>query len=198
MTKDFVWEEIQDKLQSISNAIEHGFNPTADEKKKILKARAKKLAQEPKQRNISGSIEVVEFILAHEVYGVELDFVLEVFPLTELTVIPCTPSFVVGVVNIRGQIFSIIDLKKFFKLPEKGITDIHKAIIIRTDDMELGILADNIRCVRTVFCDEIQHSLPALTGEYANYLRGITSDGLILLNVEKILSDKKIIIHEEV
>jgi purine-binding chemotaxis protein CheW len=63
-------------------------------------------------------IEVVEFLLAHEKYGIESKCVREVYPLKELTPVPCTPSFVRSIINVRGKILSVIDIKKFFELPE--------------------------------------------------------------------------------
>lgn len=169
------------------------------DKKEILKARARALAQEPKERDTAEEyIEVVEFLLAHETYGIESLYVREVYPLKELTPLPCTPPFVLGIINVRRQILSLIDLKKFFDLPEKGLTDLNKVIIVRTDAMELGILADVILGTRSIPLKEIQPTLPTLTGIRAEYLRGVTKERLIILDAEKILSDRKIVVYEEV
>ncbi|MBW2203683.1 MAG: chemotaxis protein CheW, partial [Deltaproteobacteria bacterium] len=79
------------------------------EKSKVLKARARALA-----RGAAGSegdqeyVEVVEFMLAHERYALELTHIREVYPLKDLTPLPGTPDFVLGIINIRGQILSII------------------------------------------------------------------------------------------
>ena len=116
----------------------------------------------------------------------------------ELTPLPGTPPFVLGLINVRGQILSVIDIKKFFQLPEKGLTDLNKVIIVHTDKMELGILADAILGVRSIPLQEIQTSLPTLTGIRADFLRGVTKEPLVVLDGEKILSDRKIIVHEEV
>ena len=62
-------------------------------------------------------IEVVEFELAGERYGLALTSVRTVSVLKDITPVPCTPAFVVGVINLRGEIHTIIDLKKFFDLP---------------------------------------------------------------------------------
>src|SRR5439155_25417175 len=124
--------------------------------------------------------------------------VREVYPLKELTPLPCTPPFVLGIINVRGKILSVIDIKKFFDLPEKGLTDLNKVIIVHADEMELGILADALLGVRAIPLEELQPSLPTLTGIRAEYLKGVTKDRLVILDTEKILSDKGIIVHEEV
>jgi purine-binding chemotaxis protein CheW len=101
-------------------------------------------------------------------------------------------------VNVRGQILSIIDIKKLFDLPEKGLTDLNKVIIVRADHMELGILADAILGVRCIAREELQPALPTQTGIREEYLKGITKDPLVVLDVERILSDEKILVNDGV
>ena len=140
----------------------------------------------------------MEFLLAYEKYGIESSYVREVYSLKELTPLPCTPLFVLGIINVRGQILSVIDIKKFFDLPEKGLADLNKVIILHSDSMEFGILADVMLGVRNVLLSELQPSLPTLTGIRQEYLKGITAERVVILDAEKLLSDKQIIIHEEV
>lgn len=201
------WTEVHRRLKNALVAIERGWAPTLEENKKILKARAKALAGEPEEKETAGeSIEVVEFLLSYERYGIESSYVREVYPLKELTPLPCTPPFVLGIINVRGQILSVIDIKKFFDLPEKGLTDLNKVIILHSDrpalsraeGMEFGILADVMLGVRNVFLSELQPSLPTLTGIREEYLKGITGDRVVILDAGKLLSDKKITVQEEV
>ena len=78
-------------------------------------------------------------------------------------------------VNVRGQILSVLDLKKFFNLPEKGLGDLNKIIIIRNEMMEFGILADVIIGTRRIPLEAIQPPPPAVTGIGAEYLKGVTA-----------------------
>lgn len=168
------------------------------EKKRILKTRAKSLAREPGQDETAGEhIEVVEFLLAHETYAIEMVYIREVYPLKELTPIPCTPLFVLGVINVRGEILSVIDIKKFFDLPEKGFTELNKVIILRASDMKFGILVDSILGVRSIPLKDIQPPLPTMKNIQAEYVRGITGGGIIVLDARKILLDEKIVVHEK-
>jgi purine-binding chemotaxis protein CheW len=172
---------------------------TAAAKRALLKKRAQILARVPKgEAEAVEVLEVVEFLLAYEKYGIESSYIREVYPLKDLTPLVCTPAFVLGIINVRGQILSVIDLKKFFDLPEKGLTDLNRVIIIRGENMEFGILADAILSIRLIPSSEIQPSLPTLIGIRADYLRGVTGDRLVVLNVTKILSDPRLIVHEEV
>lgn len=193
------WAEVYGRLATARAAVEQKWTPSLEEKKRILQARAQALAQEPaKQRPAEDHLEVVEFLLAYERYGIESSYVREVYPLRELAPVPCTPTFVLGMINLRGQILSVIDLKKFFDLPEKGLTDLNKVLVVCSDRMELGILADVILGVRTIPLQDLQPSLPTLTGIRAEYLRGVTRERLVVLAAEKVLSDKRIVVHEEV
>lgn len=172
---------------------------SSEEKAKILKERARKLAASVKaEESKEENLEVVEFLLSQERYGFESQYIREVYPLENFTPIPCTPAFVLGVINVRGQILSIIDMGRFFDLPRKGITDLNKVIILRSDDMEFGILADEISGVRMIPVSEIQQSLPTLTGLRAEYLKGVTNDRVTILDAKKILTDKNLIVYQEV
>ena len=193
------WEELHQRLETPQAALESGLAKTAEDKRKILRERAKALARKPEEKtSAQEQVEVVEFLLAHERYALDSSYVREVYPLKELTPLPCTPAFVLGIINVRGQILSIIDLKKFFDLPEKGLTDLNKVIVVHREGMAFGILADVILGVRRIAPQDLQPSLPTLTGIRAEYLRGVTKERLVVLDVGKILLDKNIVVQEEV
>ena len=140
-------------------------------------------------------LEVVEFMLAHERYALELTHIREVYPLNDLTPLPGTPDFVLGIVNVRGQILSIIDIKRFFELPEKGLSNLNQVIILQSDDMEFGILADEILGTKSIPASAVQTSLPTLTGIRAEYLKGVTGERVVILDGEKILSDDEMVVQ---
>jgi len=167
--------------------------------RQILRARAQALARPPEQAPAADTLlEVLEFRLAQERYAVETRHVREVVPLKDLTPLPCTPPFVPGIVNVRGRITPVIDIKKFFDLPDHGLTDLHRIILVRGNGLEVGLLADVIVGVRTIPMDSLQPSLPTLTGIRADYLKGVTAERLVVLDLDRVLADPKIIVHEEV
>ena len=192
------WAEPHRRLDASHAALKRRLAPSPEERQKILHARARLLATGGKAEATSprSLLEVVEFILGPERYGIESSHIREIHPLNEFTPLPCTPPFVLGLVNVRGQILSIINIKKLFDLPEKGLTDLNKLIIVHANHMEVGILADAIVGVRSISQEELQPALPTLTGIRAEYLKGITKDPLVVLDVEKILSDEKILVNE--
>ena len=169
---------------------------SSKEKARTLRERARALAREPEGIEEDEShLEVVVFMLAHERYALELTHIREVYPLKELTPLPGTPDFVLGIINVRGQILSIIDIKRFFELPEKGLTNLNQVIILESEEMEFGILADEILGTKSIPASAIQASLPTLTGIRADYLKGVTGDRVVILDGEKIVSDEKMVVQ---
>lgn len=174
-------------------------NEPLPDNKAILQARARQLAEEPRHGPAeSEGLSVVEFLLAGQKYAIESAWVREVFPVRELTPLPCTPPFVLGIMNVRGQILAVVDLRRFFALPISGLTELNKVIILRSDSMELGLLADAILGVRILPLAEIQPPLLTLAGVGKEYLKGISTAGLIVLDAARIVADEKLIVHEEV
>ena len=192
------WSEIHQRVEIARQALEQGAARSAGERRDILRARARTLAQEPKQTGaVTAFLEIVEFSLATETYGLESAFVREVYPLKEFTPIPGVPNFVLGIVNVRGQILSIIDLKKFFDLPEKGLGQLNKLIILRNEQMELGILADDILGARSIELEALQAAPATVAAIGTDYLRGVTVERVVILDAEKLLNDKQIVVHQE-
>jgi purine-binding chemotaxis protein CheW len=193
------WTAVYRRLEATREYLASGWNLSPEKAKEILRARARKLAEEPRVEE-PGEIflEVLEFSLAKERYGVETAFVREVYPLKDPTSLPGTPPFVLGIMNIRGRILSVLDIKKFFDLPEKGLTELNKVIVLRSASMEFGILADEIVGVRTIAAASLQQALPTMTGVRVEYLMGLTPDGSVILHADKLLSDKNLIVFQEI
>jgi len=169
----------------------------AKENRRLLRSRAQALARIPEAAaSPDESLQLIEFLLAGEKYGVEPHYVREVYPLRDFTPLPGVPSFVLGIVNVRGEILSVVNLKKFFDLPEKGLGQLNKLIILRNEEMEFGILADEILGTRAIPRSAVQAAPPTISRIGAAYLRGVTGDGLIVLDGEKILNDEKMIVHQ--
>ena len=192
------WQAIMRRLEAARAATEQAWTPDADAAARLLDARARELAAEPDDAQQVSTLEVVEFMLAHERYAVETRCVREIYPLTKLTPLPCTPAFVLGIVNLRGEIVSVIDIKKFFNLPNIGLTDLNKVLVLESESMCFGVLADAIVDVHRIPIDRIQPVLPTLTGIREQYLQGVTSDRTIILDASSLLADAEIVVQERI
>lgn len=193
------WSGVYRRLDAARAALERGGVPTPEDSTRLLRARAQALAQEPERDEAPRqAVDIVEFLLAYETYGIEVTYVREVYPLNAFTPLPCTPPFVRGIVNLRGQMLSVIDLRRFFDLPEQGLTDRSTVIVLHNDIMVFGLLAEAILGVRAMPPTTLQPALPMLTGRRAAYLKGVTPERLVLLDAGILLADPTLRVREEV
>lgn len=161
----------------------------------ILAERAQQLARQAADASRSEAVlTVVVFRMAHETYALEMRRIRGIHPLADITKIPGVPDFIRGIINLRGEIISVVDLKIFFDLTDDAPVRSPQVIILSSDDMEFGILADDILGIRDIPETRIQKSLPTLSGVRADYLKGITAGGTVIIDDAKLLSDKKMCI----
>jgi purine-binding chemotaxis protein CheW len=163
--------------------------------REILRRRAAELARVPVvDDGLGETLEVVEFSLAGERYGAESGLVAEVLHFSNCTPLPCTPPFVLGLVNVRGRFVHAIEIGRFLGLPARGIVDLHHLLIVRHGGIELGIVADLVAGLRRVPLASLQPPPAALAG----HLRGMTAERLALLDIPSILADPRQVVDEEV
>src|SRR5688500_18219963 len=113
---------------------------TENKIQEVLKSRADKLAKQPiETATLNESIEAVLFQLATETYAIEMRYVREVHILKDFTSLPCVPAFVFGLMNVRRQILSVIDLRVLFGLPLSQQGKEEKVIILEGDQRTFAI-----------------------------------------------------------
>lgn len=165
---------------------------------RILQARAQALAQAPREEREGSTTQAVIFVLGDETYAIDAVHVENIYPLEGLTPIPCAPNFVVGVVNLRGRIFSVIDLHRFLGLDAIPLGESPQVIAVNVAGLEVGLLADDVRSVGALPLDMLDPALPTTAHVAAEYTRGVTPDMIVLLDLEAIMRDRRMIVHEEV
>jgi purine-binding chemotaxis protein CheW len=164
---------------------------------RTLRERAARLARpEVAAAPPADAMELLEFHLAGERYAVETRFVSEVHPLRDLTPLPGTPPFIRGIVNLRGRILPVYDLKKFFALPEQGLTDLHRIVVVDGGEFEIGLLADTVTGVRTLPRAALSPPPPTLSAIAAEYLEGVSEDRLVVLDLASLMSDPGIVVND--
>ena len=190
------WDEIRRRLGRTGEILHRGGAADPAERKRILHERARALAEEPRAEEPGPRIETVEFLLAGERYAVEMRFVREVAFLRDFTPLPCTPRAVLGVLHLRGEVVSIVDLRAFFEHPRGGISDLNRIVILSSPDLELGILTDAIAGVRVLSAEALRSPPATFTGLRREYLMGVTADGTAVLDAGRILSDRSLIVND--
>lgn len=164
----------------------------------ILFKRARELAVQVKEdRNDETGREVLEFLLSGERYAIDMVYIREVASIREITQLPGTPSFILGIISIRGSIISLVDLRIVLGLPPKGLTDYNRVIILQGEKMTFGVLADAIIMTRTIRMDEISRPPPTIRDLGAAYLIGVLPGPLMVIDAETMLNDPKMVISED-
>lgn len=145
-------------------------------------------------------IKVIVFALANEEYGVEVEKVKTIERMMPMTRVPKTFAFVKGVINLRGVVVPVIDLRGRFGLPESEYTDNSRIIIVAVNDIEVGMIVDSANDVIDLDTDDIQEPPEIVGGIRAKYLRGVAKNGerlLVLLNLKEVLNKGEIVKLEE-
>ena len=194
--KPIDWARVHRRMEEAGRALDKTWSGDEAEKRRILRARAEALAKESEATEPGERIEFVRFVLSREKYGIESRYVREVCPLKRFAPVPCAPPFVLGIMNVRGEICSIVDIRKFFDLTEMGLGDLNRVIIISSGETEFGILADSVAGMGTVWTGRISPPPPTFTGLRREYLKGLIADGTAILDGGRILSDERIVVSE--
>jgi len=137
----------------------------------------------------------VEFKLGDEIYGVDILQVKTIERMMPITKVPKAPDFVVGVINLRGEIVPIIDLRKRFNLPPGQITDQTRIIIVTLEDLTVGMIVDSATEVVKLSQDSIEPPPPIVLGIDSSFLEGVGKIGenlLVILNLAKVLKPNEV------
>lgn len=136
------------------------------------------------------------FFLESEEYGVEILKVQEIIGRMPITPVPRTPEFIRGVINLRGKIHPLMDLKVKFGMERTEITDETCIIVIKTSAIMMGILVDRVSEVANIAAGEIEDTPSFGAGIDTDYLLGVGKSGgkvRLLLDIEKVITAKDII-----
>ncbi len=183
------------KNDDTPNAIHAAWEPTQDVERKILRDRSRKLAEKPPHKAADEQLlELLVFRLSGELYGLETSYIREVFFLRDYTPLPFTPAWLVGICSIRGRFVSITDIRGILGLQIEGIGEFNKVILIHSQMMGFGIISDEVVGIEKVPESDLQKEFH-LPGERAeNYIAGVTSSRLIVLDCKKLLTDENLIV----
>lgn len=136
----------------------------------------------------------VTFRLENEKYGINVMQVQEVLRITEIAPVPGAPSYVLGIINLRGNVVTVIDTRSRFGLQSAETDDSSRVVIIESEEQVVGILVDSVAEVVDLDVTDIEAAPNVGTEESAKFIQGVAShDGelLILVDLNKLLSDEE-------
>lgn len=134
----------------------------------------------------------VTFQLEEETYGINVMQVQEVLRYSEIAPVPGAPDYVLGIINLRGNVVTVIDTRTRFGLPTNEVSDNSRVVIIEADQQVIGILVDSVAEVVYLRSSDIDSAPNVGTEESAKFIQGVSNrDGelLILVDLNKLLTD---------
>lgn len=145
----------------------------------------------------AASDEVLQWVtyrLDEETYGINVMQVQEVLRYTEIAPVPGAPDYVLGIINLRGNVVTVIDTRSRFGLSPTDITDNTRIVIIESEEQVLGILVDSVAEVVYLRSSEIDSAPNVGTEESAKFIQGVSNRSgqlLILVDLNKLLNDEE-------
>ncbi|RUO29919.1 chemotaxis protein CheW [Aliidiomarina sedimenti] len=136
----------------------------------------------------------VTFRLEEETYGINVMQVQEVLRYSEIAPVPGAPDYVLGIINLRGNVVTVIDTRTRFGLPTHEVTENSRVVIIEAEQQVIGILVDSVAEVVYLRTSEIDSAPNVGTEESAKFIQGVSNrDGelLILVDLNKLLTDEE-------
>jgi Chemotaxis signal transduction protein len=165
-----------------------------------MSGRQKKEINMSQKRNVAQNLaedEVLQWVtfqLDRETYGINVMQVQEVLRYTEIAPVPGAPDYVLGIINLRGNVVTVIDTRSRFGLPSAEVSENSRIVIIEADKQVIGILVDSVAEVVYLRSSEIDVAPRVGTEESAKFIQGVSNrDGelLILVDLNKLLSDEE-------
>jgi purine-binding chemotaxis protein CheW len=136
-------------------------------------------------------LQLVTFNIGEEEFGVDILRVQEIIRIMDITRVPRSPEFVEGVVNLRGKVIPIVDLRKRFGMDDKGHDKHTRIIVIEINKMIVGFIVDSVSEVLRIPADTVEPPPPVIAGLEAEYISGVGKLDdrlLIMLDLNKLLS----------
>jgi purine-binding chemotaxis protein CheW len=160
----------------------------------MLRARARELAAVPTQAPGGSDVEVLVCRLGAEQYALDLTALRGVRPAQGLTPVPCTPAHVAGIVNVRGEVLTVLDLAVVLRVRSAGAPSHNAQIVLaQLPHGRLGLLVSEVLGVARLALDQLDR---ALSGR--EYARGVVDARTIYLNLEQLLAGERFEVLEEV
>lgn len=136
----------------------------------------------------------VTFMLENETYGINVMQVQEVLRYTDIAPVPGAPNYVLGIINLRGSVVTVIDTRSRFGLMPAEVSENSRIVIIEAEKQVIGILVDSVAEVVYLKKSEIDQAPNVGTEESARFIQGVSNregELLILVDLNKLLTDEE-------
>jgi len=148
-----------------------------------------------KEENKLQEEELVLFDLGNEIYGVDISVVYEIIRMQAITMVPKAPFFVEGIINLRGKVIPIVDMRKRFGLPKVEQNKDNRIMVLENSGQNVGIIVDAVTEVLRIPSESVEPPSSIIVSATSDYILGIAKHDksmIILLDMERVLSRESI------
>jgi purine-binding chemotaxis protein CheW len=195
-----IWQEIHGRIEALSHDLSGEI--TEEELHDLWYRRALELSRSQEARaDAGGSLKMITFRLGSDRYGVSLEMVREIQRAGRITPVPTAPDFVSGVVNLRGNVLSVVDIRVFFSLPGVVMGEKTRILVVEDEGLIVGILVEKVDEIVDVSMEGVKPPLSLDKGITEDYIQGIAThrgEMLIIIDLEKILKNPRLVVEENV
>ena len=192
------WADAERRVAALAEVLRGADAATPEQIEATLQERARKLAaDETEQAASEASLEVIELLLGGERYALETTYIREVIGEYFLTLLPGSPQYFAGVMNLRGKPLLVIDPRRLFQLAVAELTPASRVLVLGGDEADFGLVAEVVVGVDTVSLADIDEAPASVPDVLRRFLRGVTADARLLLDGQLLLDDPRLSIDEE-
>lgn len=138
----------------------------------------------------------VVFLLDGEEFGISIMEVKEIIRMTNITRLPKTPKFIEGVINLRGEVLPVVNLRKRFDVTESSMTDSTRIVIVEIEGEQVGLIVDSVSEVLRLSLEQIEPPPQNVVGMKTEFIQGVGKVGerlLVILKIEKLLNTDELV-----
>lgn len=180
------WDEIRRRVEDAGRAISGRESPSAEQVRELLEERARTLARPLAPDSTEEMVEVITFTVSGEAYAIESRYVVEIFRLEHLAVLPGAEPPLMGVTAWRGELLTVLDLRRMTGGPAHALSDLDRVIVLGEDAPAFGILADAVEDVTMLAASGI-HPPPEGVAAKREFVCGVTREALLVLEAGELI-----------
>ncbi|MBL7958769.1 purine-binding chemotaxis protein CheW [bacterium] len=196
MHTDEVFDEVHKLISSLLTR-----EITPEQQEKVLLERAVKLKKVDKVEDTGEKMDVVIFQLGNDLFAIEAQYIHEIRQIGEITPVPCTPDFVLGITSVRGSIYSALDIRKSFSADEKVVSPESMFILTIWNKIEVCLLVDSVLEKRGIPKRDIKPIVTGSKNANLNYVIGfvlLNEKMVTLIDWNGFIAHANIVVNEEV
>jgi purine-binding chemotaxis protein CheW len=184
--------------EAVWASLDWGASQDDEDNRRTLAQRAENYARptDTDEQADEDVLKALVFVRGQERYAIPVAYVMQGLTTPQVTPLPCVAAHFRGVINVRGRILSVLDIRRFWRLPTEDPPGPPKLIVVKAGSLEFAIMADDVLEMVSIPLQEVTPPLTAGVG--LDHIQGVSPSGTVIIDVESLSQDRRLKVHEEV